>query len=166
MHLQEEDAHFFGFFFPLSLGDGARFNIEKPSNEGLENLPSLGSEVEKIYATVDAAIIRNERRSETTDITPRMMLYLLLCGGALIIALVSFKFSRKGIPTEMDVLKLEEHCPSENEQLSAGFHPKPAFSVEKKRKKHYIIMGLFRLFHGFDIILWKLNIVRENSKQA
>ncbi|XLR23442.1 hypothetical protein S83_051342 [Arachis hypogaea] len=96
MHLQEEDAHFFGFFFPLSLGDGARFNIEKPSNEGLENLPSLGSEVEKIYATVDAAIIRNERRSETTDITPRMMLYLLLCGGALIIALVSFKFSRKG----------------------------------------------------------------------
>ncbi|QHO20214.1 uncharacterized protein DS421_11g335950 [Arachis hypogaea] len=54
MHAQEEDAHFFDFFFPLSLGDCTKFSIEKPSNEGLENLPSLGSEIEKIQAEVYA----------------------------------------------------------------------------------------------------------------
>ncbi|MED6161720.1 hypothetical protein PIB30_063371 [Stylosanthes scabra] len=146
-------------------------------------------EAEGNYVTADAAIPMNEKISDTTSITPHTVLYLLLCGGAvIIIAGVSFMLSRKGNirskrvtssvvqpliskelyannslqtlnkmqispeksslrsgPMEMDVLELEEPCPSEmssfQEYSSQGNkvmkQSDEDHSLEKKRKKHY-----------------------------
>ena len=86
----------------------AKFSVDEQSNVGLKHWPGLDSEDADIHnqvyddkaegnsATTDAAIRGNEQRSETTGIPPRMVLYLLLCGGVVLIAVAAFNWSRKG----------------------------------------------------------------------
>ena len=93
--------------------DYANVNVYRHSNVGIKDQPGLDSEVAEILSEVygdkdmnlieadgesismDAAAEDNQQRLKTIDLQPRMLLYLLLSGGTVLIAGAAFNWSRK-----------------------------------------------------------------------
>ncbi|KAE9594681.1 hypothetical protein Lal_00037478 [Lupinus albus] len=116
----------------LELAEAVGVNVEKYSDVGLEDQPDLDSvvaeiihteaiignddleltETEGVSASIDAAIEDNEQRLEATKLSSHLVLYLLLCGGTILIAGAAFKWSRKGISGRTNVTTSSMEQPS------------------------------------------------------
>ncbi|XP_061345571.1 uncharacterized protein LOC133291333 [Gastrolobium bilobum] len=68
-----------------------KFNVDKQSDVGLKHWPDLDSEVAEIHT-----VRGNDQPIKAIEIPPSMVLYLLLCGGIVLIAGAAFNWSRKG----------------------------------------------------------------------
>ncbi|OIV95832.1 hypothetical protein TanjilG_06808 [Lupinus angustifolius] len=106
----------------VELVEAVGVNVNKYGDVGLIDQPDLDSDVaeiihtetiignndvelteaEDVSASIDAAIEDNEQMLEATDLSSHLVLYLLLCGGTILIAGAAFRWSRTNITSSME----------------------------------------------------------------
>ncbi|OIW13996.1 hypothetical protein TanjilG_09347 [Lupinus angustifolius] len=102
----------------IEFAEAEGVNAHKYSDVGLKDQPGLDSDVAEIQmedsdielteaegesASIETTLEDNEQRLQTAELSPHLMLYLLLSGGTILIAGAAFKWSRKVISKKTKV---------------------------------------------------------------